>query len=154
MPTLAISRRTASVSESTAGPTLGDTAMLLALTLVASLHAASVDSIAGKWQLKGDVVGNPINTTCEIAQSGTKITGVCSSMEQGGPDQPITGEVKGDSVTFSHGGEYQGTALTIIYSGKLSSHKLEGTINVKPFDAAGTFTAEPVAAGAAAAPKK
>jgi hypothetical protein len=154
MPTLAISRRTASVSESTAGPTLGDTAMLLALTLVASLHAASVDSIAGKWQLKGDVVGNPINTTCEIAQSGTKITGVCSSMEQGGPDQPITGEVKGDSVTFSHGGEYQGTALTIIYSGKLSSNKLEGTINVKPFDAAGTFTAEPVAAGAAAAPKK
>jgi uncharacterized protein (DUF2147 family) len=154
MPTLAISRRTASVSESTAGPTLGDTAMLLALTLVASLHAASVDSIAGKWQLKGDVVGNPINTTCEIAQSGTKITGVCSSMEQGGPDQPITGEVKGDSVTFSHGGEYQGTALTIIYSGKLSSNKLEGTINVKPFDAGGTFTAEPVAAGAAAAPKK
>ena len=128
--------------------------MLLALTLVASLHAASADSIAGKWQLKGDVVGNPINTVCQIAQAGTKITGVCSSMEQGGPDQPITGEVKGDSVTFSHGGDYQGTALTIVYSGKLTANKLEGTINVKPFDAAGTFTAEPVAAGAAAAPKK
>ena len=127
--------------------------MLLALTLVASLHAAATDSIAGKWQLKGDVVGNPINTVCEIAQSGDKITGVCSSMAPGGPDQPITGEVKGDSVTFSHGGDYQGTALTIIYAGKLSANKLEGTINVKPFDAAGTFSAEPVAA-AAAAPKK
>ena len=128
--------------------------MLLALTLVASLHAAATDSISGKWQLKGDVVGNPINTVCEIAQSGTKITGVCSSMAPGGPDTPITGEVKGDSVTFSHGGDYQGTALTIVYSAKHTANKLEGTINVKPFDAAGTFTAEPVAAGAAAAPKK
>ena len=128
--------------------------MLLALTLVASLHAAATDSISGKWQLKGDVVGNPINTVCEIAQSGTKITGVCSSMAPGGPDTPITGEVKGDSVTFSHGGDYQGTALTIVYSAKHTANKLEGTINVKPFDAAGSFTAEPAAAGAAAAPKK
>ena len=128
--------------------------MLLALTLVASLHAAPADSIGGKWQLKGDVVGNPINTVCQFAQAGTRITGVCSSMEQGGPDTPITGEVKGDSVTFSHGGDYQGTALTIVYSAKHTANKLEGTINVKPFDAAGTFTAEPVAAGAAAAPKK
>ena len=128
--------------------------MLLALTLVASLHAAATDSISGKWQLKGDVVGNPINTVCEIAQSGTKITGVCSSMAPGGPDTPITGEVKGDSVTFSHGGDYQGTALTIVYSAKHTANKLEGTINVKPFDAASSFTAEPVAAGAAAAPKK
>jgi hypothetical protein len=125
--------------------------MLLALTLVASLHAAPADSISGKWQFKGDVVGNPLNMVCEIAQSASKITGVCSG-DQGAPPQPITGEVKGDSVTFSHGGDYQGTALTIVYAGKYSANKLEGTINVKPFDAAGTFTAEPVAAGAA--PKK
>ena len=127
--------------------------MLLALTLVASLHAASADSISGKWQLKGDVVGNPLNTICEISQAGSAITGVCSN-DQGGPPQPITGEVKGDSVTFSHGGDYNGTALTIVYAAKIASPtKLEGTINVKPFDAAGTLTAEPVAA-AAAAPKK
>ena len=44
--------------------------MLLALTLVASLHAASTDSLSGKWALKGDVVGNPLNTICEIAQVG------------------------------------------------------------------------------------
>ena len=125
--------------------------MLFALTLLAALHVAPADSITGKWQLKGDVVGNPLNSVCEIAQSGTKITGVCSN-DQGGPAQPITGEVKGDSVTFSHGGDYQGTALTIVYAAKYSANKLEGTINVKPFDAAGTFTAEPVAAGAA--PKK
>jgi hypothetical protein len=128
--------------------------MLLALTLLASLHAAPADSISGKWQLKGDVVGNPVNTVCQFSQSGSKITGVCSSMQPGGADVPITGEVKGDSVTFEHGGDYQGTALTIVYAAKRTANKLEGTINVKPFDAAGTFTAEPVAADAAAAPKK
>ena len=128
--------------------------MLLALTLIAALHANPADSVGGKWHLKGDVVGNPLDLTCELAQSGDKLTGVCSSMQPGGADVPITGEVKGDSVTFSHGGDYQGTALTIIYAAKHTANKLEGTINVKPFDAAGSFTAEPVAAGAAAAPKK
>jgi len=128
--------------------------MLLALTLIAALHANPADSVGGKWHLKGDVVGNPLDLTCELAQSGDKLTGVCSSMQPGGADVPITGEVKGDSVTFSHGGDYQGTALTIIYAAKHTANKLEGTINVKPFDAAGTFTAEPVAAAAAAAPKK
>ena len=127
--------------------------MLLALTLIAALHANPGDSVSGKWHLKGDVVGNPLDVTCEIAQAGAKLTGVCSSMAPGGADVPITGEVKGDSVIFSHGGDYQGTALTIVYAAKIvSPTKLDGTINVKPFDAAGTFTAEPVAA--AAAPKK
>lgn len=128
--------------------------MLLALTLLASLHLGPADSISGKWQLKGDVVGNPLNTVCEISQSGTKLTGVCTNSDNG-ETHPITGEAKGDSVTFQHDGDYQGTALTIIYAGKLDSSKhLTGSINVKPFDANGTFTAEPVAAGAAVAPKK
>jgi hypothetical protein len=115
--------------------------MLLALTLIAALHAAP-DSVTGRWQIKGDVVGNPLEMICDISQTGTAITGVCSSAQNPQP-QAITGEVKGDSVTFQHGGDYQGTELTIIYAGKLAAKKLEGTITVKPFDATGTFTAEP-----------
>jgi hypothetical protein len=119
--------------------------MLLAIALVAAIHFAPVDPINGKWQLKGDVAGNPLNTICDIKQTGTAITGICTN-DKGEP-QPITGEVKGDSVTFEHGGDYQGTALTIIYAGKLETPKqLKGTILVKPFDASGTFTAEPVPA--------
>ena len=118
--------------------------MLLALALLASLHAAPADSITGKWQLTGDVVGNPLNTTCDIKQTGTTLSGSCTN--DTGAALPITGTVKGDSVTFQHGGDYQGQELTIVYSGKLeTATKLTGTINVKPFDAAGTFTATPVA---------
>src|SRR3954452_25197333 len=120
------SRAAADVTQFTLLPPLTETTdMLLALTLIASLHATPGDSLSGKWVLKGDVVGNPLNSTCEIAQSGNKITGACSD-DQGGPAQPITGEVKGDSVTFSHGGDYQGTALTIVYAAKISAKKLEG----------------------------
>lgn len=116
--------------------------MLLALSLLAALHIAPADSVTGKWQLKGDVAGNALNTVCDIAQSGATLSGVCTN-EQGQP-QPITGEVKDGTVTFQHGGDYQGTELTIIYSGKLETPKhLKGTIVVKPFDASGTFTAEP-----------
>ncbi|HEV7991704.1 MAG TPA: hypothetical protein VGP25_07770 [Gemmatimonadaceae bacterium] len=119
--------------------------MLFALALLASLHAAPADSVTGKWQLKGDVAGNPLNTLCDIKQAGTALTGNCTG--DTGVPTPITGTVKGDSVTFQHGGDYQGQELTIIYSGKLETpSKLTGTINVKPFDATGTFTATPVAA--------
>ena len=118
--------------------------MLLAIALVAA-HLSSTDPISGKWQIKGDVAGNPVNTVCDIKQTGTAISGICTN-DKGEP-QPITGEVKGDSVTFQHGGDYQGTALTIIYAGKLETPKqLKGTILVKPYDADGTFTAEPVPA--------
>ena len=102
------------------------------------------------WQIKGDIMGNPLDETCTITQTGTSLGGSCTN-SNGGPYE-VTGEAKDGKVTFKHGGDYQGTALTITYSAKHTPNKLEGTINVKPFDAAGTFTAEPVAVGAA--PKK
>ena len=119
--------------------------MLFALALLASLHAAPADSITGKWQLKGDVVGNPLNTICDITQAGATLSGSCTG--DTGVPTPITGTVKDGVVTFQHGGDYQGTELTIIYSGKLETpSSIKGTIEVKPFSAEGTFTATPVAA--------
>jgi hypothetical protein len=120
--------------------------MLLAITLITALHVAPpADSIKGTWKLTGDVAGNPVNSTCDIRQAGTTLTGTCTG--EAGQPQPITGEVKGDSVIFQHGGDYQGTALTIIYSGKRETPtQIKGMIMVKPFDAGGTFTAEPVPA--------
>jgi hypothetical protein len=118
--------------------------MLLTLSLLAAL-AAPADSISGNWQLKGDVSGNPLNTICEIKQTGATLTGVCTSEQ--GVKSPITGEVKDGTITFKHGGDYQGTELTITYAGKLESpKKLSGTIDVAPFSVSGTFTAEPVPA--------
>ncbi|MDB4882739.1 MAG: hypothetical protein JWL95_1505 [Gemmatimonadetes bacterium] len=123
--------------------------MLFAISLLALLHAAPApaptDSLKGSWQLTGDVAGNALNSTCEIKQTGTEISGSCTDAT--GARQPIKGAVKDGTVTFEHGGDYQGQALTIIYSGKLDTPtQIKGTVLVKPFDASGTFMAEPVPA--------
>jgi hypothetical protein len=52
---------------------------------------------------------------------------------------------------FEHGGDYNGQELKIIYTATLPSAKeMKGTIEVKPFDVGGEFTATPVAAPAPA----
>ena len=125
--------------------------MLLAFALVSAL-AAPADSISGTWQIKGEVAGNPLNTTCTLVVAEAKISGNCKSAE--GKVDPIFGEVKDGKVVFEHGGDYQGQELKIIYTGTLASAKeMKGTIEVKPFDVSGEFTATPAAA-AAAAPAK
>jgi hypothetical protein len=115
--------------------------MLFTVALLASL-AAPADSISGTWQIKGEVAGNPLNTTCTIAVAESKITGVCKNSE--GTQNPITGEVKEGKVVFEHGGDYQGTELKIIYTATLPSAKeMKGTIEVSPFNVGGEFTATP-----------
>jgi len=122
--------------------------MLLALALLSSLHAAPValaDSVAGTWQITGDVAGNPLKELCTIKQSGTTLTGSCTN-ESGGPYE-VTGRVDGAKITFSHGGDYQGQALTMSYSATLAAPRaLKGSIDVQPFGVSGTFTATPAPA--------
>jgi hypothetical protein len=115
--------------------------MLLSFALVAAL-AAPADSVSGTWVLKGEVAGNPLNTTCTLAVAEAKISGVCKGAD--GKELPIIGEVKEGKVIFEHGGDYNGQELKIIYTGTLPSAKeMVGTIDVKPFDVAGEFTATP-----------
>jgi hypothetical protein len=118
--------------------------MLLTLTLLSALHAASpADSLAGAWKFTNDVQGVSWSEVCTFKQTGSTMGGSC--VGDSGEPSAITGEVKGDSVTFQHGSEYQGQAITIIFSGLIEKQgKLtKGTIFVKPLDASGTFTAAP-----------
>ena len=126
--------------------------MFLAFALAAAL-AGPADSISGTWQIKGEVAGNPLNSTCTLVVAASKVSGICKSSD--GKVDPIVGEVKEGKVTFEHGGDYQGTELKIIYTATLPSAKeMKGTIEVKPFDVSGEFTATPAAPAAAAAPAK
>ena len=120
--------------------------MLFTLALLAALHGTpATDSIAGTWQITGDVVGNPVNTTCVIKQAGPTLSGNCVSDSKG--PYPLTGDVKDGKVTFQYDIDYEGQPLTIVYSAPFTSAKeFKGTINVKPMGAMGTFTAVPVAA--------
>ena len=126
--------------------------MLLSVLLVSALAAAPIsaptaDSVTGTWRITGDVQGNAVNELCTLKQAGAAITGSCTA--ESGQAYPVTGEVKDGKVTFRHGGEYQGQALTLTYSGMLATKPLKGTIDVQPFGVSGDFTATPAAAAPA-----
>src|SRR5690606_23529032 len=100
----------------------------LALLLLLPTQSAA-DSITGRWQIRGDVVGNPVIEVCTIMQTDSILTGSCEGM---GATLPLVGEVKEGRITFQHGGEYDGESLTIIFSGTLASPtEIRGTIQVQ-----------------------
>lgn len=114
--------------------------MLNTLALLAALATApAADSIPATWQIKGDVAGNPLDVKCTFVQTGATLGGSC---DMAGTPVAITGEVKEGKITFQHGGDYNGEALTIVYAGTLASPtEIKGTVTVKPFDVSGEFTA-------------
>ncbi len=109
--------------------------------LLFAAAAAFAGDVSGKWNIDGSVAGYELKTTGTLKQEEAKLTGTCKTGDQ--KAEEVTGEVTGDKVVFKHGGDYQGTALTITYSAKLAEDgTMKGDINVAPFDAAGDFTAK------------
>ncbi len=113
-----------------------------------ALAAAPDDvDVTGNWTLSGEVSGVTVNETCTLAQKATVLTGSCKT-DTGNYD--TTGKLDGKTATFKHGGTYQGTDLTITYTGKLNADgSMSGTMDVDPFNVTGSFNAKK---GAAAAP--
>jgi hypothetical protein len=122
--------------------------MLPLVALLLALHATpTADSLVGPWQIKGDVQGNPVNELCTFTQSGTVLSGSCESDD--GEPALLVGKVENGTITFWHGGDWDGQALTVVYSGTLASPaELRGTIEVRPMNVSGTFTAVPAPAPA------
>jgi hypothetical protein len=122
--------------------------MLLTIALLSALGApAPTDSLDGRWKFTSEVSGTNWEQICTFKQAGTVLSGSC--LGEGGAVFPLTGELKEGKLSFEHAGNYQGTAITIIFTGAAEKpNELKGTILVKPFDAAGTFTAAPATAPA------
>ncbi len=122
--------------------------MLSTIALLALLHLApAADPITGTWHILGDVVGNPLDVTCTLKQEGEKLSGSCAGVMPDGKASEVTGEIKDGKFSFKHGGEYNGDALTLTYSGTVVSPKeLKGTVTVDPFAVSGEFAATAVPA--------
>jgi hypothetical protein len=114
---------------------------LLILLLLAGWAIAADDAVSGKWKIDGDVQGNAVQESCTLKLDGDKVTGSCKGI--GDKSWDVTGTFDGKKVVFAHGGEYNGDALTLTYTGTLDENgALKGTIDVKPFDVSGDFTAK------------
>jgi len=112
----------------------------LSLLLMSSLAFAQTEtaSVAGTWKIHSTVAGNESDSTCTFVQKDSELTGTCKS-EQG--ESKLSGKVEGKKVSWSYNADYNGTALTIKYSGTVAGDKMSGDESVDPFGVSGDFTA-------------
>lgn len=111
--------------------------------LAAAITALAADTpLSGTWKISGSVYGNAQNQTCTFKQEAEKITGTCKSDDA--KTFNITGEVKDKKVSWKYDTEYNGTPLTVIFTGDLDAQStaVSGKIKVQPFDIDGDFTAK------------
>lgn len=113
--------------------------ILLAYASVLAVRADNV-SLNGKWEVHSNVAGNESNVECTFTQKDNDLGGSCAT-DNG--DRPVTGKVNGTKITWSYDSEYEGTPLTVKYSGTIDSaaSKLSGSVSVEQFGVDGDFTA-------------
>jgi hypothetical protein len=114
---------------------------LLLLLLASTSALLAQPTIPGSWTITGDVQGYPVNETCVFTQDKDKITGSCKDSEGKAYDTTVT--INDKKVIFVHGGEYEGQALTLTFTGTYNDKgELAGDIDVQPLNYDGTFTAK------------
>lgn len=100
---------------------------MLTLFTMLSLATAGMSAadMSGKWNIDGDVAGNPVNLICTVKQDAdAKITGSCDVNGMGASD--IEGAAK--DATFKFSFTVQGYLLT--YTGTLEGDSVSGDIEV------------------------
>ena len=110
-----------------------------ALTLLAGavLPALAAD-VSGRWNLDGDVQGNPIKAACDLKQDGTQLTGTCKAEDH--DPWKVAGKVEESKITFSYDVEHEGQTYTLVYTGTIDGNSMKGDIEVA--GVAGEFTAK------------
>ncbi len=113
--------------------------ILMASASVLAVRADNV-SLSGKWEVHSNVAGNESDVECTFIQKDNDLGGNCAT-DHG--DRPLTGKVDGTKITWSYDSEYEGTPLTVKYSGTIDSAaaKLSGAVSVEQFGVDGDFTA-------------
>jgi hypothetical protein len=114
---------------------------ILCLVLASAATLLAQPAVPGAWTITGDVQGYPINESCTFAQDKEAIAGSCKNAEGKTFDTKVM--VSDQKVIFVHGGEYQGQALTLTFTGVWNDKgELSGAIDVQPLNYDGTFTAK------------
>jgi len=112
-----------------------------ALLMTSTAFAAGTANLTGQWSVHNSIAGNESDQECMLVQTDSKITGSCKDTEK---EVQITGSIDKNKVTWTYQSEYNGTPLTLTYTGTLDdSSKIAGSIEVSPFGVTGDFTAIP-----------
>jgi hypothetical protein len=120
----------------------------IAFAAIAQAQAqAPAPSLTGKWKIHIVVAGNEQDQKCSFTQTDKALAGTCDS--DLGPAK-VTGSVDGNKATWKFDSEYQGTPITLTYTGAFDDKgKLSGSVDVAPFNVTGDFDLSPADAAAA-----
>ena len=111
------------------------------LLFASFVFAAGAPNLTGQWTVHNSIAGNESDQECKFVQTENKLTGTCGVEEQ---EVRITGSIDGNKVTWKYESEYNGSPLTLTYTGTLDdSGKIAGSVDVDPFGVTGDFTATP-----------
>jgi hypothetical protein len=93
--------------------------------------------VSGAWALQLDIGGNTVTPGVTFKQDGDKLTGTYSSQMLG--EQPLTGTVKGNDITFGFQASFDGNAVKVTYTGKVDKDTMKGSVAFGDLGE-GTFT--------------
>jgi len=111
------------------------------LLLASAATLLAQPTIPGAWSISGDVQGYRINESCTFIRGKDKISGRCERPDGKVFDTTVT--VSDKKVFITHGGEYQGQALTLTFTGTWNDKgEISGDIDVEPMQVSGSFTAK------------
>ena len=101
---------------------------LCALTLaaVAAVTPASAQSVAGEWDASINTPGGPRPFKLLLLVHGDTLAG---TVKRAAGDVPLTGTVKGDTISFSYTVSYNENALTLTITARVVGDTMKGTVD-------------------------
>jgi len=93
--------------------------------------------VSGNWALTVETSAGTGNPTVEFKQDGETLTGNYSSQVFG--EQKVTGTIKGNAITFGFTTSFQGSTVTVTYTGTADPSTMKGKVTLGELGE-GTFT--------------
>lgn len=93
--------------------------------------------VSGKWALTVETSAGTGTPSVEFKQDGETLTGNYSSQVFG--EQKVTGTIKGNAITFGFTTSFQGSTVTVTYTGTADTSTMKGKVTVGDLGE-GTFT--------------
>ncbi len=114
--------------------TVSRTVALLGVALFCALPVRAADA-TGKWKAEFDSQVGVQKYTYDLKVEGAKVTGKASfeRMGQKGEVDLVEGKITGDDISFVEKLDFQGTQISITYTGKVAGDEIKLTRKVGDF---------------------
>ena len=99
-----------------------------AIALMAAMAWAA--DLTGKWSGQFDFNGNQVPLTFNLKSDGGTLTGTVSGLPTDNAEIK-DGKIDGATVTFWLMTDYQGNAIKLVYSGKISENQIDLTMGTE-----------------------